>query len=363
MDSVRSDSADASAQLDAEETARAAGLRYVSDTRAGIRRLGKPGAFHYEGADGKAITDEATLDRIRKLAIPPAYTDVWICSSARGHLQATGRDARGRKQYRYHAHWRSARNGTKFGRMIEFGEALPRLRRRVRRDLAVRGLPRDKVLALMVALLDLTLVRIGNSSYARNNRSFGLTTLCNRHAKFAAGRLRLSFRGKGGTDHQLVVDDRSLARVVRRCHALPGQPLFQYLDDAGERHGIDSGMVNDYLREATGHDFTAKDFRTWGASLKAIALMACTPLPEPPSERALNGCIVAAIREVACELRNTPAVCRKSYINPVIFEAWRERRLHKVICQDLKAHPRKVEKLAMQLLQREARRAARSASR
>lgn len=356
MGALQPDAAKPSALIEAAATARAAGLRYVDDAKTGIRRVGRPGSFHYRGADGETVADDATLDRIRKLSIPPAYTDVWICPSPFGHLQATGRDARGRKQYRYHAQWRHARDGTKFDRMIEFGEALPRLRRRVSRDLTSPGLPRKKILALIVALLDVTRLRIGNSSYARDNRSFGLTTLRNRHATFAAGRLRLSFRGKGGADHDLLIDDRRLAHIVRRCHALPGQKLFQFVDNTGERHGIDSGMVNEYLRDATGRDFTAKDFRTWGASLRAIALMACTPLPEPPSERALDGCILAAIRKVATELRNTPAVCRKSYINPVIFDAWRARRLHRVISEGLSAGPRKTERLALKFLRREARR-------
>ncbi|MGQ0698515.1 MAG: DNA topoisomerase IB [Panacagrimonas sp.] len=349
--------------IEAAATARAAGLHYVSDDTPGIRRLGDAGAFRYLGAHDQAITDDATLDRIRMLAIPPAYVDVWICPAPLGHLQATGRDARGRKQYRYHAEWRSARDGTKFDRMVEFGEALPRLRRRIRRDLALPGLPREKVLALIVALLDATRLRIGNRSYARDNRSFGLTTLRGRHATFTAGRLRLSFRGKGGTDHDLVVDDKKLARIVRRCQELPGQQLFQYLDDAGERRGIDSGMVNDYLRDAAGSEFTAKDFRTWGATLRAIALMACTPLPEPPSERALKTCIVAAIREVATELRNTPAVCRKAYINPVVFAAWREGSLHRVVSTNLSASPRKAETLALKFLRSQARAARLQASR
>lgn len=349
--------------VEAAATARAAGLRYVADGTPGIQRKGSAGAFDYVNAHGDAIHDEATLARIRQLAIPPAYTDVWICPAPLGHLQATGRDARGRKQYRYHAQWRTARDGTKFERMVEFGEALPRLRGRIRRDLALPGLPCEKVLALIVALLDATRLRIGNSAYTRDNRSFGLTTLRNRHASFPAGRLRFNFRGKGGTEHDLIVDDRRLARIVRRCQELPGQQLFQYLDDAGARHGIDSGMVNDYLRDATGREFTAKDFRTWGATLRAIGLMACTPLPEPQSERALNACVIAAIRVVADDLRNTPTVCRKSYINPAVFSGWREGSLHRVVREDLSNSPRKVEMLALKFLRSQARAAKAQASR
>ena len=332
--------------------AKAAGLRYVRPNAPGLSRQGRdPGSFHYLDADGKAVRDAATLERVRKLAIPPAYEAVWICADPLGHLQATGRDARGRKQYRYHADWRSVRDGHKFDRMIAFAEALPRLRRRIARDLRRPGLPREKVLALVIALLDATRVRIGNAEYARENQSYGLTTLRNRHARFVRdGRLRLVFRGKGGADHDVAVDDRRLVRIVRQCQQLPGQALFQYLDDEGQRRGIDSGQVNDYLREIGGGTaFTAKDFRTWGATLSAIARMACTPLPEPPSERAFKACIVEAVRQVAGELRNTPAVCRKAYINPVVFEAWRAGRLGAV-----PRGARQAEQAALRFLRTEA---------
>jgi DNA topoisomerase IB len=297
-----------------------------------------------------------TLARIAALAIPPAYEDVWICARADGHLQATGRDARGRKQYRYHAAWRALRDDAKFLRMVDFGKALVRLRRRVARDLAQPGLPRDKVLAMVVALLDATRVRIGNAAYARDNGSFGLTTLRNRHARFAGdGRLVLAFRGKGGTAHEIVIDDRRLARLVRRCHELPGQRLFQYVADDGTRHPIDSDAVNAYLREAMGDDFTAKDFRTWGATLHAIRLLAATPLPESGGESALRSCIVAILKQVAADLRNTPAVCRKSYVNPVVFDAWRDGRLHALVAPTSLAAPRKAERTALELLERCAR--------
>ena len=305
-----------------------AGLRYVSDSEPGLRRRRRSGAFCYVNAQGRAVRDAETLARIRKLAIPPAYEDVWICAQPQGHLQATGRDARGRKQYRYHARWRQVRDEAKFSRMVAFGQALPRLRRRLRQDLALPGLPREKVLATLVAILDLTRVRIGNAEYARDNDSYGLATLRNRHVRFIGrGRALLSFRGKGGQPHELELDDARVTRIVRRCQQLPGQHLFQYLDESGERRAVDSGQVNDYLREVMGDAFTAKDFRTWGATLRAIALMSCTPLPQRRSERALKACINQVVVKVAADLRNTPAVCRKSYINPLVFEAWRAGQL------------------------------------
>jgi DNA topoisomerase IB len=335
----------------AEEMAVAAGLVYVTDAMPGIGRIREASGFSYVRADGKRITAQAELARIASLAIPPAYEDVWICSNTHGHLQATGRDARRRKQYRYHPQWRQLRDGAKFIRMIDFGHALPRLRRRLSRDLAQKGLPQEKVLAVVVALLDATRVRVGNVEYARDNNSFGLTTLRNRHVKFVRdGRLILKFRGKGGTDHEVFVDDKRLVRLVRSCHELPGQTLFQYVDDDRVRHPIDSDQVNAYLKEAMGADFTAKDFRTWGATLRAIALMGCTPLPDNPSETAMKSCIMAAIKQVASELRNTPAVCRKSYINPVVFDAWRDGSLHKIFGPGISATPRKSERMALTFL-------------
>lgn len=345
---------------EAAEMAAAAGLIYVSDAEPGIRRRRKGRRFVYVKPDGSPLTDAAELKRIASLAIPPAYEDVWICAKARGHLQATGHDARRRKQYRYHPEWRIKRDGAKFERMVEFGEALPRLRRRLRRDLARPGLPREKVLAVVVSLLDATLIRIGNTEYARDNASYGLTTLRNRHVQFIrAGRALLRFRGKGGAEHEVVIDDKRLARIVRYCQELPGQQLFQYVDDEGNRRPVDSGQVNDYLREAMGADFTAKDFRTWGATLRAIFLMASTPLPEDAGEHALNACIAAAVKQVAAELRNTPAVCRKSYINPVVFAAWRCGALHEAIRANVVAAPRKAERHALAFLRRQARAARR----
>jgi len=345
---------------DAAAMAAAAGLVYVSDAEPGILRRRKGRGFVYFNPDGSPLLDAVALKRIARLAIPPAYRDVWICTDARGHLQATGHDARGRKQYRYHPEWHATRGGAKFGRMVEFGTALPRLRARLRRDLARPGLPREKVLAVVVSLLDATLVRIGNPEYARDNASYGLTTLRNRHVQFIrAGRALLRFRGKGGAEHEVVIDDKRLARIVRHCQELPGQQLFQYVDDEGKHRPVDSGMVNDYLREAMGADFTAKDFRTWGATLRAIILMAATPLPAKASERALNARIVHVVKQVAAELRNTPAVCRKSYINPVVFDAWRSGALHAVMPANAAAAPRQAERHALSFLRKEARAARR----
>lgn len=340
----------------------AAGLVYVSDGSPGIRRIRQGDKFVYT-LGGEPLTDEAELKRIASLAIPPAYEDVWICRNPQGHLQATGRDARGRKQYRYHPKWRLFRDGAKFERMPAFGEALPRLRRRLRRDLALPGLPREKVLAVIVSLLDATRVRIGNAEYARDNDSYGLTTLRNRHVQFVRdGRLLFRFRGKGGAEHEIAVDDKRLARLVRRCHELPGQRLFQYVDETGERRPIDSDQVNLYLKEAMGDDFTAKDFRTWGATLRAIAIMHGTPLPDPASERALKTCIVDAIKKVAGDLRNTPTVCRKSYINPLVFDAWRSGALHKGIGEKIAGAPRRAERLVPAFLRQQARRAKRASA-
>src|SRR5688572_2885512 len=256
-----------------------AGLLYVTDAEPGISRRRAGRGFSYRTPDGKTLRDRETLARIRALAVPPAYTDVWICPTARGHLQATGRDARRRKQYRYHPRWRRARDVGKFDRIVEFGRALPRLRRRLRADLRLPGFPRDKVLAIVVSLLAETMVRVGNDEYARTNRSYGLTTLRGRHVEFLrGGRARLRFRGKSGLDHERVIDDAALVRLVRAIQELPGQALFQYVDDAsGSVVPVASSDVNDYLRAAMGADFTAKDFRTWGGTLLAFRRLAELP--------------------------------------------------------------------------------------
>ena len=320
----------AEASDEAAEQASEAGLIYVSDREPGIRRRRCGKGFGYRMPDGSVVCDAAVLARIRALAIPPAYTDVWICRHARGHLQATGRDARGRKQYRYHADWSELRGEGKFDRVVAFGQALPRLRRRLRRDLALPGFPRDKVLAIVVSVLAETLVRVGNPEYARANGSFGLTTLRNRHVEFVrGGRVRLHFRGKGGLAHDIAIGHRRLVGLMRQCQQLPGQALFQYRDDDGTLVPVDSGEVNAYLREATCETFTAKDFRTWGGTLAAFQRLARLPLPEPASERALVQMQNQVIAEVARALGNTPAVCRKAYIDPVVFAGWRDGSLQR----------------------------------
>ena len=342
---------------EAAQMAIEAGLVYVSDAEPGIRRLRAGKGFRYLTPENRRLAAAKELKRIASLAIPPAYRDVWISMEARGHLQATGRDARGRKQYRYHPEWRQVRDSAKFDRMVAFGEALPKLRRKLKRDLGLAGLPREKVLAVVVSILDATRVRIGNSEYARDNKSFGLTTLRNRHVSFIRdGRAVLNFRGKGGVQHEVHIGDKRIALIMRRCQEIPGQHLFQYVSDDGQRCPIDSGQVNDYLREAMGDDFTAKDFRTWGATLHAITLLARTPLPEAPSERALRKAIADVVKQVAVKLRNTPAVCRKSYINPAVFDSWRSGLIHRVFNGSLSlAAPRKAETLVLAFLRREAR--------
>ena len=343
--------------VEAAQMALEAGLVYVSSTESGIRRLRAGKGFYYLAADNRRITARAELKRIAALAVPPAYKNVWICQHTLGHLQATGRDARGRKQYRYHPRWRELRDTAKFHRMAAFADALPRLRRKLKRDLELTGLPREKVLAAVVALLDATRARVGNAEYARDNKSFGLTTLRNRHVSFVRdGRALLSFRGKGGVPHEIPVDDKRVVRIVQRCQDLPGQHLFQYVGDDGQRCPVDSGMVNSYLREAMGDDFTAKDFRTWGATLHALILLARTPWHPNGSERAQNKQIAGVVEQVAAGLRNTPAVCRKSYINPLVFEAWRSGVIHNTFNGNLSlASPRKAETLVSNFLRRYGR--------
>jgi DNA topoisomerase-1 len=321
--------------------ARAAGLRHVDDARPGIRRqsAGRPvrqgkrfvPQFVYLDAAGRRLHDAATEERIRKLAIPPAWTDVWICPDPNGHLQATGRDARGRKQYRYHPRWREERDGTKYSRMIAFGQALPHLRRRIAADLRLPGLPRRKVVATVARLLETTFMRVGNEEYARSNKSFGLTTLKDRHVAIGPSEVRFHFRGKSGVVHDVSVHDRAVARIVRRCRDLPGQELFQYLDEDGKPATIDSADVNAYIREATGHDFTAKDFRTWaGTVLAAAALQEVDAAAELLPRRGRRGTphkptprdVRRAIEQVAARLGNTPAVCRKCYVHPDVIAAY-----------------------------------------
>ena len=308
---------------EAVSVARAAGLRYVSDEDGGIHRRRAGTGFVFHDAQGRRVADRHTLARIRALAIPPAWRDVWICPRADGHIQAVGRDARGRKQYRYHADWRNVRDANKYDRMVPFARRLPAIRRRLAGDLGKPGLPREKVLALVVRLLETTAIRIGNSEYARTNGSFGLTTLRNRHVAVSAGRVRFRFRGKGGKHYEVDVNDRRLARLIRRCQELPGQELFQYVDDEDDTlRAIGSSDVNDYLRELGGEEFTAKDFRTWAGTVAAAR--ALTDLPPPSSATEAKRAVVEAIKLVAAQLGNTPAVCRKCYVHPLVLEAFEQ---------------------------------------
>ena len=302
------------------ESAHEAGLRYVSDTMPGITRKRAGTGFTYVGPDGRKVTDRKEIARIRSLAIPPAYTDVWICPHTNGHIQATGRDARGRKQYRYHPKWREVRDVTKFERMLEFSRALPAIRQRVSSDMGKPGLPREKVLATVVSLLECTGIRVGNDEYARANRSFGLTTLRDRHVEISGSKLRFQFRGKGGKIHDVVLTDRRLARIVARCQAIPGETLFQYEDEHGVRQTVDSADVNAYLREVAGQDFTSKDFRTWSGTLLAVAEL--RELGPAATEREGKSLVLQAIDRVAEQLNNTRAVCRKYYVHPAVFEAY-----------------------------------------
>jgi DNA topoisomerase I len=303
-----------------EVSAEEAGLRYVTDERPGIRRLRAGRGFRYLNPDGSALTDRHRLDWIRSLAIPPAWTDVWICADQRGHLQATGRDARGRKVYRYHPRWRQVRDEMKYERLIAFGRALPAIRRRVKRDLRLRGLKRDRVLALVIELLERTALRVGNEEYARENRSFGLTTLRGRHVTVASSGVRFRFRGKGGKAHEASVDDPRVARIVRRLQHLPGQELFQYVDEDGKVRGVGSEDVNAYLRQITGEDFSAKDFRTWAGTVAAARELSTAG--EASSEREAKRRVVAAMDHVAEQLGNTRAVSRNAYVHPSIVEGY-----------------------------------------
>ena len=309
--------------LPPEVHAERAGLRYVSDDQPGLRRVGRGKGFSYHEPDGALISDADERARIDALAIPPAWDEVWICPRADGHLQATGRDARGRKQYRYHADWTAHRNRVKFDRMVPFAEALPGIRSRIESDLRARTLSRDKVVALAVRVMDETLIRIGNAEYADANGTFGLTTLRDRHVSFSGDEVRFSFVGKSGKEHELALRDRALARLVRACRDIPGYTLFQYYTDGGKA-AIGSGDVNDYLREATGEAFTAKDFRTWGGTvLAAEALVECHEAHADDPDAA----VVACIKHVAAGLGNTEAVCRKYYVHPDVLDAYREGEL------------------------------------
>ncbi len=342
---------------DPEASAGEADLRHVSDDRPGLARVRRGRGFSYHQPDGRLVRDRETKARTKALAIPPAWEDVWICPDPDGHIQATGRDARGRKQYRYHSRWRQVRDDAKFGRMIAFARALPGIRKRVARDLARRGLPRRKVLAAVVRLLETTCIRVGNDEYARLNRSFGLTTLRDRHAEVDGSTLRFRFRGKHGIAHDVELDDPRLARVVASCRDLPGQELLQYVDEAGEVRDVGSDDVNEYLGDVSGQPFTAKDFRTWAGTV--LASLALQELEAAGTTKEARRNVVRAVESVAERLGNTPAVCRKCYVHPAVIDSYLdgtmidalERRADRVLAEDL-AELRPEEAFVLALLRR-----------
>jgi DNA topoisomerase-1 len=328
--------------LDPIEAARSAGLRYVTDAMPGIRRVKRADGFVYLDSRGQEVADPDERLRIKALAIPPAWTDVWICPNPRGHLQATGRDARGRKQYRYHAEWRKVRDEAKFERLAAFGEALPAIRRKTEQDLKLPGLPREKVLAALIELLEATLIRVGNDEYARQNDSYGLTTLQNEHAQVNGDELRFHFKGKSNKEHVIGLRDRRLAAVVKQCRHLPGQRLFQYQGEDGEYHSVYSDDVNDYLHDVAGEEFTAKDFRTWAATVLAAQALSNVGPYESKAEAKRN--VTRAIETVAEQLRNTPAICRKSYVHPAVIDAYLQGTLpqapdEEAVLKLLREHP------------------------
>jgi DNA topoisomerase-1 len=308
--------------VDPAAAAESAGLVYVSDEEPGIRRRKAGKSFSYRGPDGEVVRDPNTLARIRSLAIPPAYTDVWICPDPNGHIQATGRDAKGRKQYRYHPRWREVRDSTKFEHMLEFADALPSIRQRIADDMSRRGLSREKVLATVVWLLENTLIRVGNMDYVKQNKSYGLTTLRDKHVDVEGGELKFEFKGKSGKKWNLRFRDRRIARIVKACQDIPGQHLFQYLDENGVRRPVTSADVNAYLREVTGREVTAKDFRTWAGTV--LAAMALTEFEEFDSQAKAKKNLKAAIEKVSARLGNTPTICRKCYIHPEILNGYLE---------------------------------------
>ena len=314
---------------DARKAARGAGLRYVDDSVKGISRQRKGQSFRYVGATGRRVRNRQVLDRIRSLAIPPAWTEVWICPSEDGHLQATGRDARGRKQYRYHPRWREARDENKYQRLVSFAKMLPRLRKKLARDLRRRGLPREKVLAAVVKLLETTLIRVGNDEYANSNQSFGLTTMRDRHVDVSGTKICFTFRGKSKVNHEIDLRDPRLGQIVQQCHDLPGQELFQYVNGDNSIHDVTSGDVNDYLREISGGDFTAKDFRTWAGT--ALAAKALQEFEGFDSQAAAKRNITRAIERVAERLGNTTAICRKCYVHPAVIDAYMDRSLETML--------------------------------
>lgn len=313
-------------------SATAAGLRYFPDTKPGINRIRKGKKVLYLNAKGEEITDEKTLERVKNLVIPPAWTDVWICPSPNGHIQATGRDVKGRKQYLYHREWQSSRNLTKFGRMIAFGEKLPEIRQQIEADLKLKTLSKRKITAIVLNLLDQTLIRIGNSAYAKSNKSYGLTTLRDKHVSFSGAEVKFEFVGKKGVPHTISIKDKKLAQLVKKCKDIPGQDLFQYYDENGQRQNLESGDVNEYLQEITQTDFSAKDFRTWGGTVKMVECLECMLQENPDLEKEKS--VKEAFKVVAGNLGNTPSVCSKYYVHPQIVDMFREDKL----LQFLKKH-------------------------
>jgi DNA topoisomerase-1 len=319
---------------DPVESAKAASLRYVTDDKPGISRLRRGAAFQYIDPSGKVIRDPEELQRIKSLAIPPAWREVWICPIRNGHLQATGRDTKGRKQHRYHPRWREVRDENKYGRILAFAKALPLIRQRVDSDLRLPGLPRDKVLATVVRLLETSHIRVGNEEYARQNKSFGLATLRNRHVNVCGSTIRFEFRGKSGVEHALDINDRRLAKIIKRCQDLPGYELFQYIDDDGERRTIDSSDVNEYIRQIAGEEFSTKDFRTWAGTV--LAARALQEFQAAASESESKRNIVQAIESVATKLGNTKAVCRKCYIHPAVIQSYTDGSLLRALRRRIK---------------------------
>src|SRR4051812_22214205 len=328
-----------SVRPDPRASAIAAGLHYTTDSRPGIKRVRQGGSFRYVSPEGRTIRNADELRRIRALVIPPAWKDVWISADPRGHLQAVGRDARGRKQYRYHPKWRLVRDETKYHRLIGFAQALPAIRARTTRDLRNPKLMREKVLAAVVQLLEKTLIRVGNDEYARENRSFGLTTLRDGHVDVNGGRVRFSFRGKSGVEHDIKLDDRRLARIIKACRDMPGYDLFQYYDADGQRHTVGSDDVNAYLKEITGEDYTSKDFRTWAGTVLAADMLRAFDAFGSDTEAKRN--IVRAVESVAQRLGNTKAVCRKCYIHPAILDAYVDRSMLKTVADPARRAARK----------------------
>lgn len=337
------------------ESAKAVGLRYVTDTIPGFSRKKKGKQFEYLDLKGKPLKAPSHLARIKSLVIPPAWTDVWICPHENGHLQATGRDARGRKQHRYHPRWREVRDETKYTRMLVFAKDLPRIRKRLHRDLKLPGLPREKVLATIVKLLEVSLIRVGNEEYARDNKSYGLTTMQDKHAEVKGGKVKFQFRGKSGKAHDIDIHDKHLARVVKLCQDLPGQDLFQYIDEAGKKQDVKSEDVNEYLRSIAGEEFTAKDFRTWAGTV--LAAMALQEFEKVNNQKQARKNIVRAIEAVSQRLGNTPSVCRKCYVHPAVLDSYLDgtlvetlKKRAQVEAQRLK-HLRPEEAMVLGLLQ------------